>query len=260
MTKRGRVLRDTNIGPGLLTVEGTQYAFLLEGMWRSEVPPRTGMAVDVRFNDEGVLAEVYAVSEGHAVLLAEPGITTAEKKGQGKTAIEDTSINVALIVEGPRPRSLFPLIVAELTMLLSFFALPSLRFESVYSGQGLSGWDTVGFDPATTIVSHGLPNLIAISCLSVPIAAPFIKHAWARLLYCAPLSFTIFAVIELANQIQDTSRVASNAVRETFGGAAACQMAQHIGGNFSMGAGAYLVIFCSIYLLTRAFKPTWPSS
>ena len=30
MTKRGRILRDTNAGPGLITVEGTQYTFVLE--------------------------------------------------------------------------------------------------------------------------------------------------------------------------------------------------------------------------------------
>ncbi len=40
MTQRGRVLRDTNTGPGLVTVDGKQFAFMLEEMWRSDVPPR----------------------------------------------------------------------------------------------------------------------------------------------------------------------------------------------------------------------------
>lgn len=46
-----------------LTVEGKQYSFLREGMWRSDVPPRTGMTVDVGFDPDGAPVEVYAVSE-----------------------------------------------------------------------------------------------------------------------------------------------------------------------------------------------------
>ena len=34
-TKRGRVLRDTNVGAGLVTVDGRQYSFTLETMWVS---------------------------------------------------------------------------------------------------------------------------------------------------------------------------------------------------------------------------------
>ena len=62
MTKRGRILRDTNVGPGMLTADGTQYNFTLEHMWISDVPPRVGMPVDVHFNAEGSLESVAAVS------------------------------------------------------------------------------------------------------------------------------------------------------------------------------------------------------
>jgi hypothetical protein len=53
MTKKGRVLRDTSAGEGLVFVEGNQYPFRLEGMWRSEYAPKTNMAVDVDFDDAG---------------------------------------------------------------------------------------------------------------------------------------------------------------------------------------------------------------
>ena len=46
MAKRGKILRDANAGPGLLMVEGQQYPFSLEGVWKSEVPPRPGLPVE----------------------------------------------------------------------------------------------------------------------------------------------------------------------------------------------------------------------
>ena len=44
MAKRGKVLRDPHLGPGLLMVEGKQYPFL-EGSWRSDVPAKPGLVV-----------------------------------------------------------------------------------------------------------------------------------------------------------------------------------------------------------------------
>ena len=40
MKKRGKVLRDTTLGPGLLIVEGQQYRFTLQGVWKSAAPPK----------------------------------------------------------------------------------------------------------------------------------------------------------------------------------------------------------------------------
>jgi hypothetical protein len=40
MAKRGRVLRDPSVGAGLLMVEGQQYPFALEGVWKSEAAPK----------------------------------------------------------------------------------------------------------------------------------------------------------------------------------------------------------------------------
>ena len=63
MVRRGRILRDTNSGPGVLSVDGRQYTFALEDMWRSEVPPRLGMMVNVNFDGEGAPSSVFAVPE-----------------------------------------------------------------------------------------------------------------------------------------------------------------------------------------------------
>src|SRR5260370_24485819 len=63
MTKRGKVLRDTSAGPGLISIDGQHHQFSLEGVWRSDAPPVPGMAVAVVFAKGRSIAAVTAVSE-----------------------------------------------------------------------------------------------------------------------------------------------------------------------------------------------------
>src|SRR3979411_3254973 len=75
MTKRGKVLRDPHTGPGftgprltlpgLLMIEGRQYWFCLEGVWKSEIPPKPGLAVDVKLDTGGRILAIKAVSDSH---------------------------------------------------------------------------------------------------------------------------------------------------------------------------------------------------
>ena len=82
MTRRGKVLRDTASGPGLLMVGGQQYPFTLEGVWRSEMPPRPGMVVDVDMEPAGQVTAVYAVPESQlAKEQAEAAMSAAKEKG-----------------------------------------------------------------------------------------------------------------------------------------------------------------------------------
>jgi hypothetical protein len=63
MTKRGRILRDPRVGPGLLMIEGRQYGFCLEGVWKSDLLPRPGLVVDVKLDRAGRIVEITAVSD-----------------------------------------------------------------------------------------------------------------------------------------------------------------------------------------------------
>ena len=82
MTKRGKILRDTSAGNGLIVVDGQQYSFTLEGTWKSEVPPTVGTAVDVEFNDAGQVASLRAVPESQLTKeQAQAALTAAKGKG-----------------------------------------------------------------------------------------------------------------------------------------------------------------------------------
>jgi hypothetical protein len=70
MTKRGKILRapSTGPGPGLVIVEGQQYWFSMEdvvidGILKSAVPPKPGLAVEVTFDRAGKILAITAVSE-----------------------------------------------------------------------------------------------------------------------------------------------------------------------------------------------------
>ena len=82
MKKRGRIQRDTSVGDGVLAVEGVQYAFKLERMWRSEMPPRIGMLVEVTFDAQGAPESIVAVPDSQiAKEQAEQALASAKQHG-----------------------------------------------------------------------------------------------------------------------------------------------------------------------------------
>lgn len=80
MKKRGKILRDPGAGPGLLIIEGRQYWFGIEGVWKSEVPPKPGLAVEVKLDHSGQILAITAVSELDDK-QAEPSPPTARAAG-----------------------------------------------------------------------------------------------------------------------------------------------------------------------------------
>ena len=90
--KRGRILRDTTTGEGLVFVDGNQHAFRLEGMWKSEYAPKVNMTVDVEFDDAGRLVALRNVSGGggaagkEAVVGVEAGRRDDQQVGVGEEA------------------------------------------------------------------------------------------------------------------------------------------------------------------------------
>jgi hypothetical protein len=243
MKKRGRILRDTSVGPGLLTVEGTQYTFLLEGMWRSEVPPRTGMPVDVSFDPAGSPEMVYAVSEGQIA------------KDQARRAFSGVLDQAESAGGGLKSRPGVGTIVAEVLMLLCFFFLPNMQIGNAFALRKLNGWDAIGLDPNTTMTNdHGLLSWLAVICLLAPLAVPFMKQAWSRWLYAAPLAFSVMAVAAISTAVHNVGQQATGTIGGLLGGEAAREMSRQMSGMFSISFGAYSVLLCSIYLLTRAFS------
>jgi hypothetical protein len=81
MKKRGKILRDPRAGRGLLMIEGRQYWFSLEGVWKSDVPPKPGLAVEVKFDHAGQIVAITAVPESQ--FADEPDRSAGTAKAAG---------------------------------------------------------------------------------------------------------------------------------------------------------------------------------
>jgi hypothetical protein len=72
--KRGKILRDPRTGPGLLMIEGRQYSFSMEGVWKSEVPPKPGLAVDVKLDRAGQIGVWQRFDKKWAIWRSAPSV------------------------------------------------------------------------------------------------------------------------------------------------------------------------------------------
>jgi len=62
MKRRGKILREPSSGPGLLMMDGQQYYFSAEQVWRSEARPRPGLVVEVELDALGKVQHITVVS------------------------------------------------------------------------------------------------------------------------------------------------------------------------------------------------------
>jgi hypothetical protein len=84
MRARGKVLREPDVGPGLLMIDGQQFRFWLDG-WHSEIAPKPGLAVQVELNRQLEVVRVTAVPEGQPKELAQTPIPQSTQKSEART-------------------------------------------------------------------------------------------------------------------------------------------------------------------------------
>ncbi len=252
MTHRGTILRDTNAGPGLLVVEGSQHPFQLEGAWRGTVPPRVGMVVDVTFGSAGEVVGVAPVEEGQlAKEQAEQAMAAIKQKG-GAVA----GATVARF--GGRD------LLALGALLLGWFVLKVGSFEGGLMGSiSFTFWQVLGFinSGAESIgrramgggTGTGLLGLVAV----VALAGPFVHHFWkdrrAHLGGLLPLLLMLFALWRVYGGMGD-SGIDSASMFGEEGRQMAEEMRREMRDAVSLGIGFYVAFAASIYFALTAGK------
>ena len=73
-------MRSPHTGPGLLMVEGRQYPFSLESLWKSQGLPQPGLAVDIEFGQSGQIVAITVVPESQ--LAGEQTEATQDEKSK----------------------------------------------------------------------------------------------------------------------------------------------------------------------------------
>jgi hypothetical protein len=194
MKKRGKVLRDTSSGPGLLMVEGKQYTFPLEDVWKSEAPPRPGIVVDVELSDEGTVQSVTAVPESQiAKEQAEQALAVARARGG---ALASSAV----------ARFGMPTLAATGLLIIGWFFLSTISINAGFLGKmDFTFWRVLSFVNAKNAFealgtlkdggSAGFYGLLALIALAGPFLATFWKDRRAVLGGLLPLLFMLLVAL-----------------------------------------------------------------
>ena len=249
MAKRGKALRDPYSGPGLLMVEGQQYQFSLDGVWKSEVPPKPGQIVEVELDTEGKVKAVSVVPDSQLTKeQAEAAMAVAREKG-------------AILASGLVARFGARTLIAAGLLVVGWFFLSAVSVQIPFLGKlEFSFWQVLGFLNSTNVLeamdrrgspSPGLYGFLA--CIAI--AGPFVHHFWkdkrAFLAGALPLLFMVVVVGLLIR----------SSIQSAFGGGATGQMAEMSNQlrdeamkAVSLGFGTYLSILASLYFAASGAK------
>jgi len=248
MAKRGKILRDANLGSGLLIVEGQQYQFTLEGIWKSPVPAKPGLVVDVEFDPVGKITGITAVPESQlAKEQAEVALAVAKEKGGKIFGQIVAKVGMANLIAG-------------LVLFISWFFLTAASVNIPFGGKfEFTFWQVLGFLNANNILdvmernghpSTGIYGFIAVLCL----AGPFVQHFWkdkrAALGGLLPLVFMIIVGIMVRSSIHS----AMGPVADGPFGDMQRQAQDEMMNAVSMGMGVYLSVLASLYFAGVGLK------
>lgn len=249
MRKRGKVLRSADAGPGLLMVDGQQYVFSLEGMWKSEAPPRPGMVVEVDFEQYGKIHAIYAIAESQVVReQAGTALVIAKEKG--------SALASRLVA-----RFGLPTLVATGLLIIGWVFLAAASIQTPLGKLDFTFWQMLGFLNSSNSFetfmqgSRNQPNAGFYGFLAlIAIASPFLRYFWkdkrASLGGLLPLLF--MAVVGLMIRSNIESSLGGGAMGPMA--AAMKQMRDEVMAAISLGLGSYLSLLVSLYFAAIAFK------
>lgn len=184
MIRRGRILRDTAVGPGLLVVDETQYPFTLEGTWKSPTPPAIGKIVDVVI-DGGTIVSVTAVPERTlAREWMQRVLTILRTHGGGLVRRVIARYGATAVVAG-----------AGLAIAWVFFS--AVSFATPVGRIDLTFWQTLGAidSGGETVLRRvsgasgfgGIYGMVGLAALAAPFVPPFWRDRRAHLGGVLPL-------------------------------------------------------------------------
>lgn len=246
MTKRGRVLRDTTSGPGLLMMEGQQYRFSLEGVWKSETPPKPGLVVDVELDARGKVQGITVVPESQlAREQAEAAKALARQKGRNLAS--------SLVA-----RSVMPSLAATGLLSAAWFFSTAASIQVPFPGKlEFTFWQILAFLNAGNVPElldrnrssgAGVYGFVAILAL----LGPFIHHFWkdkrALLGGLLPLAFMVVVGIALRGGIHGALGSGNE------GSADVGKQTHEAMKAVSLGLGTYLSILASLYFAFTSAK------
>jgi hypothetical protein len=190
---RGTLIKVPDATPGLLLLNGRQYSFTLERLWRSAVAPATNQSVTVELDGAGALLSITVVDQQQVAKekLAElSGVAQERGKvllGQIQSLLSALAARMGAVT----------LSVAVLIW-ITWFLIPA-------AGIGGGGEDVTSYTFFTLIGTNfadqgsvmdggharGWLRIMGLCAIVAPFLAPFIRETWSRYLNAAPLAVVV---------------------------------------------------------------------
>jgi hypothetical protein len=225
-------------------MEGKQYSFVLEGMWHSDVPPRTGMAVDVVVDPQGTPQAIFALSESQLA---------AEKANQ---ALADAKKQGGALAEKTLRRFGLGTVIGLAALLVGWFLLSSFSV-SYGTGEGLdfTFWQSLGFANESHAMANfgelgpgvspgkGIFGLLALVALAGPLVRFYWRDRRAALAGLLPLLLMALAFYILRSHVIQTVGITGRIVGTPIATRMMNEFMQHI----SFGAGLYVSFASCLY-------------
>lgn len=270
--QRGKILRDTNAGPGLIFLDGKQLTFTLENHWKSADVPKSGATVEVELNQDGEISSVYLVDETQiAKEKAEKAFELAKEQSMKAAAIAGTHGKVYLDVFIQK-FGLYNLIaIIGLVISWHFFTFVKidggfinlkLTFSEMLKYVNLATSDEPNFSVSNVKdLSSGIYGFLMYLVLIGTLAPTFLNHKYINLLYCGPVAYVTALVIggyvQVSSKISDAKQAAVS-----LGGRSASRFAESILNDalemilksFKFGYGFYISMAFALFLFAIGLK------
>jgi hypothetical protein len=252
MTKRGKILRDTSVGNGLLVADGQQYSFTLEGAWKSEVPPTVGMTVDAEIDESGQVTSLRNVSDTQmSKEQAQAALNAA--KGKGAEIFSAVVAKVGAIN-----------LVAIGILLIGWFFLSAVSIKSPVGSISFTFWQLLGFLNAKNAIdlimqagtgkaSAGIYGLLGFVCLVGPFVRYFWKDKRALLGGVLPLLFMLIVGLIAHSSINSALGMGTPQGVDP-NDPMVKEMAKEVSEAISIGFGIYLSALACLYFGGIAVK------
>ncbi len=239
-------MRDPYAGPGLLMVEGKQYPFGLEVVWKSEVPAKPGLAVDVEFDEAGSITGITAVPEAQlAREQAALALDAAKNKGGELFGRIVAKVGMSNLVAG-------------VVLFLSWVWLTAASIQLPFGRMDFSFWQVLGFLNTNNVIDamerNGHPSAGSYGFFAlIAIAGPFLHFFWkdkrAVLGGLLPLAFMLVIGVMARSLTSAMGGPASGPYSEMQN-----QMLEEMMKAISLGMGTYLGLLTSLYFAAIAAK------
>ena len=240
-------------------IEGNQYPFRLEGMWRSEFAPKVNMPVEAEFNELGNLVALHAVSAQGLAGEQAAQVLGAAQEAAMKLSSELQSKGLPILTQYAKTIG-YPILGALALVIVSWFWLPAISMNMGFLGKNsITFYEGLAFLNSGGLAAlGGGTGIYGLLCF-LALLAVLLPQIWsdprARFGMAAPLGLMLLvgciAYFKVESQFSGGPAAANafgNPEFQKMANEMAAQAAAEMRKAISIGFGTYLALGASLFL------------